>query len=324
MRCAAASDSGTIVDVVTHRIDHYSNAADPGAVWGRLVDLIAEFAGEAHDGLNPDDPIAIAFPGPISDHSTIVGAPTVVGPAADMPDLATIICERTGRPVYLLNDVSAAVWHFLDVVPTDRFMVVTVSSGIGSKLVDRSRPTPVLDDWPYAGEIGHITVDARVDAPVCDCGGRGHLGAISSGRGTENLARRRSRLDPVGFETSSCAIRFGATRDRLTNEEHLVPAAIAGDPWAWSVIREAQEPLAQVLAIAIVAASLSRVTIIGGFATILGSRYIDSLRDAVQGKFRPGLLDIPIADVIDFGPFGSEACLRGAGLFAAAMVRATR
>jgi predicted NBD/HSP70 family sugar kinase len=322
LRCAVISNSGDVTDLVTQRISSDLQHRNPETVWSRLFDLIEDFASANHPELRPEDPIAFAFPGPIVDHTRIIGAPTVVGPGAEMPDVVQILRDRTGRQVYLLNDVSAAAWHFLDVVAANRFMIVTVSSGIGSKLADRAHPDRVLDGWVYAGEIGHVVVDANLDAPLCDCGGRGHLGAIASGRGTENLARRMSRLEPSTFDRSLCSTSFGATQDRLTNEEHLVPAALAGDAWAWGVIRRAQEPLAQVLATVIVAASLERVLVIGGFAAGLGDRYIDTLRGAVATRTSPGLIDSRIDDVIGFGECAAEACLRGAGLFAASIVRA--
>jgi glucokinase len=108
----------------------------------------------------------------------------------------------------------------------------------------------------------------------------------------------------------------------LTNEEHLVPAALSGDAWTWEVISKAQAPLAQVLATAIVAASLERVLIIGGFAAALGDGYVNSLRDAVWAKIIPGLIHIRIDEVIMLGQSAGEACLRGAGLFAASLTRA--
>jgi glucokinase len=180
-----------------------------------------------------------------------------------------------------------------------------------------------MDAWPYAGEIGHVVVDFSLDAPMCDCGGSGHLGAISSGRGTENLAHRISQLNSAAFDESLCVTSFGATQSHFTNEDHLVPAARQGDAWAWDVISTAQGPLAQVLAALIVAASLENVLIIGGFAISLGDRYLACLREAVQRRIA-GMIDLQIDDVIQFGQSAGEACLRGAGLFAESVARPKR
>jgi len=321
LRCAVVSDSGSLSDVVTERIDRHSS--DPESLWRTLFDRVEAFAAASHAGLGPADPIAFAFPGPVADRSTIKAAPTVTGAATDMPDVVGILRDRTARPVYLLNDVSAAAWFYSNQVSANRFMVVTVSSGIGSKLFNRFDPAQVSDDWPYAGEIGHVVVDVSLDAPICDCGGRGHLGAIASGRGTENLARRMAHLNAAAFDKSLCVTSFGATQQDFTNEEHLVPAARTGDSWAWDVISTAQGPLAQVLAAVTVAASLESVLIIGGFAISLGDRYLACLREAVQRR-TAGLIDIPIEDVIRFGRAAGEACLRGAGYFAVSIARSRR
>jgi C7-cyclitol 7-kinase len=322
LRCAVTSGAGHVTGLVKRRIDFEPERRNPDALWTALFDAIEEFARAPHEGLAPEDPISFAFPGPVEDHKRIVGAPTLLGRAVDMPDVVGILRKRTGRPVYLLNDLSAAAWHYLDALDVDRFMVLTVSSGIGSKFADRSHRDGVLDRRAGSGEIGHVMIDADPEAPVCDCGARGHLGAIASGRGTETLANRRSLLDADSFDGSLCATAFGAARNRVTNEEHLIPAALAGDPWAWSVIGQAQEPLALVLATTIVGASLEKVLVIGGFAASLGARYLESLCDAVRARTASRLIELPIEEIIAFGASSDVACLCGAGAFAARMRRA--
>src|SRR5205823_8314994 len=136
--------------------------------------------------------------------------------------------------------------HVSRCLPCRRFMVVTVSSGIGSKIFDAGNARGVIDDLPYAGEIGHAKADESDDAPACDCGGKGHLGAIASGRGILRYAKRVAAIDPA-FLQSMCAGHFGATPGSLTNEDHLVPAAQLGDPWALNVVRHCTAPLARVL-----------------------------------------------------------------------------
>src|SRR5471030_1613204 len=87
LRCAVASESGQVSDLVSFRIDGDPRNREPEKLWNRIFDAIEKFAADAHAGLNPEDPIAIAFPGPIVDHASIIGAPTVAGNAAAMPDV---------------------------------------------------------------------------------------------------------------------------------------------------------------------------------------------------------------------------------------------
>src|SRR5262249_33551875 len=157
--------------------------------------------------------IVFSFPGPVAGHRTVLAAPTLFGRETNLAHLAEDLERATGRQVRLVNDVSAAAWYFSTRTTARRFFVVTVSSGIGSKLFDRAHSHVVIDDPPYAGEIGHMVVNSGPEAQLCDCGGFGHLGAIASGRAIEKTARR---LSP-------------AISTELTNEEHVIPAARAGD-----------------------------------------------------------------------------------------------
>ena len=75
---------------------------------------------------------------------------------------------------HIVNDVTALLAPYMrDDAPYSKTMLITVSSGIGSKLFDPV--IGVLDDVGYAGEIGHSVADPSAEAVRCDCGGRGHL-----------------------------------------------------------------------------------------------------------------------------------------------------
>nr|VFJ58000.1 MAG: glucokinase [Candidatus Kentron sp. FM]VFJ76586.1 MAG: glucokinase [Candidatus Kentron sp. FM]VFK21379.1 MAG: glucokinase [Candidatus Kentron sp. FM] len=194
-------------------------------------------------------------------------------------------------------------------------MVVTVSSGVGGKIFDRAHPAGVLDDPFYAGEIGHLVVDDSIDAPICDCGVQGHLGAIASGRGIEREAARRAIADPGAFGKSLCVTRLGATPENLTNEEHIVPAARAGDAWALDVVRDCSRPLAKILATIMLAAGLDRIIVIGGFALVLSETYLSLLREAFARVLRYDVLPGDMENRLELGDANEEACLLGAGEF---------
>lgn len=265
--------------------------------------------------LDPADPIIVSFPGPIAGNRHILHAPTVCGANTDFLDLAARMEQETGRPVHLLNDVSAAAWYLGSRTDVDRFLVVTISSGIGSKIFDRRHAARVLDEPAYAGEIGHLVVDDGPSAPVCDCGGRGHLGAIASGRGVERTARRRAREDAAGFTRSCVHTCRGGLPDSLTNEQHLVPAALAGDSWALAVLRDCTRPLARTLLCSTMTMGLERVFVIGGFAQALGAVYIDLLSSLVTELSQYYMLRDRINSLIAPGYTCGEPCLLGCGAF---------
>jgi glucokinase len=222
--------------------------------------------------------------------------------------------RATGRSVVLLNDLSAAAWHYVDVSPADRFMVVTVSSGIGSKLCDRQHAAKVLDQPAYAGEIGHYVVDDRVDAPMCDCGGRGHLGAIASGRGVERAVQRHAREDLLGFRASLLG-SMGVEAEQIRNEEHVVPAALAGDEWVLSIIQQNTRPLSRTLLGVFMAAGLERIYLIGGFAQALGERYLHIVRTQLTEMNRYAVARDAIAAAVQLAERDDEVCLEGCAAF---------
>src|ERR1700720_3267201 len=117
LRCGVAY--GTAIQGVTkHRVETY-------------------IAGAGY-AVGTRDPIVLAFPGPIENRRFALSAPTLYGKTnGQLPDLAGDLSRRTGRDVHILNDVSAATWGLSARTDAKRFMAVTVSSGIGSKLFDR-------------------------------------------------------------------------------------------------------------------------------------------------------------------------------------------
>jgi C7-cyclitol 7-kinase len=314
LRCAVADQDGIRGPVERVRVQGREDALTRTSAWDVIVSTIKTFAGEARSTLSPADPVVIAFPGPIRDHREILSAPTIQDDSLPIPDLSGEIERLTGRRVLLLNDISAAAWAISEDLALERFSVVTVSSGIGSKLFDRRHPDGVLDAPPYAGEIGHIVVDSSPTAPLCGCGGRGHLGAISSGRGVEALARRRAAEDPGAFARSECCRRFGARDCDLTNERHLVPAVLAGDDWALSVVAEATRPLARSLLTVVSATGAGKVVVIGGFAHAISDRYLEVLKSEMLLSSQYHILEPHLASLLALGP--RDSCLRGAAVFA--------
>lgn len=279
----------------------------------QILDYITNNSQKAHATI----PIVIAFPGPVTPQGRILQAPTINGVLGALPDLRARIESASGHPVFILNDISAAAWYFSSILPQSRFMVVTISSGIGSKIFDRGRSHGVLDDCAaYSGEIGHVTVDFNRDALLCDCGGSGHLGGISSGRGIERLARSRAQEDVQAFSASLCVKEWGATLNSISNENHLVPAILAKDRWAMQILEEGIRPLARVLSILTLGAGLECIVIIGGFATTIGQPFLDILWREMKKSLQYGVFDRKGDDFLILGDANEEACLMGAAIYA--------
>jgi predicted NBD/HSP70 family sugar kinase len=313
--CANPTNA-TLQSRIKRHIPNFLTKSAPATVWDELLQLICSYVTQVSELVQPSDPVIVSFPGPVDSAGRVIAAPTIIGRQSSFPDLRATISSATGRPTYLLNDMSAAAWHLSTVTNSARFIAVTISSGIGSKIFDRTSSRGVLDDVPYAGEIGHVLVDGDPTAPLCDCGSKGHLGAVSSGRGIERAARQQAEEDKTAFSKSLCATRFGAAGTTLNNESHLVPAALAHDPWAVDVIRRCTRPLGHMLRSLTVAAGLDRILVSGGFAQSLGPLYIEILQETMNTPDPfPGF---PIFDshFIQLCRPDDEVCLLGAATYA--------
>jgi predicted NBD/HSP70 family sugar kinase len=313
LRSAVMTSRGTLVNTRKVRISSAINGRSPAEIWTDVRSRLFSYVRENLEETSPGSPIIVSVPGPVNERGRLLQAPTLAGDESVIPDFRGELEKEFRRPVYFLNDLSAAAWYISTLIP-GRFLVVTVSSGIGSKLFDPA--IGVLDEIPFAGEIGHTMADFSPSAAICDCGGRGHLGAIASGRGIERMAREKARLAPHPFSLSECARRYHATRDTLNNEQHIVPAFLGGDPWATDIVSQCSRYLARSLVYSIVSAGLQRVVIIGGFALAAGHHYLDLLRAAARECGDYDLLREGLSERLVLGADNEEACLLGASVYA--------
>lgn len=314
LRLAVADDTGQMHRYARLRMPKSQSHFDGSQIWEFVLDSIARYVADVERRMQTVHAVSMAVPGPVTDGRRLVAAPTITG-HEPIPDLAGALEARTGRPVHLVNDVSAAAWHLGEYLDFDRFFIVTVSSGIGGKMFDRRHALRVLDNEPYAGEIGHLVVDTKPGAAPCDCGGRGHLGAISSGRGTERLAQRLASREDAHFRGSAVARMLNDSRVPITNEEHLIPAALNGDLWSLSVIDRAAQPLAQLLSALIASVGVDRIVVIGGFAQRLGAVYKDMLSGLISKHLSARAFSRFGGNRIVVCDDGQEICLAGAVAF---------
>jgi glucokinase len=198
--------------------------------------------------------LGVAFAGPIDSDGNVVAAPTLWGNRLTAPyALRDDIARRwPDARVRILNDVTAAGFRYLRSTE-EEFCIVTVSSGIGNKIFAGGRP--LVGPNGAGGELGHLRVDDSDDAPLCECGGRGHLGAVASGRGVLAYARKHV---PDG--------------DHLTSGD-LVAAFRRGEPWAVRMIERGAGPLGWALAAVHLGLGIERFVLFGGFALALGDAY---------------------------------------------------
>jgi C7-cyclitol 7-kinase len=212
--------------------------------------------------------VDVAFAGPIDPAGNVLAAPTLWGSRLTSPyPLGKDIARRwPNARVRIVNDVTAAGYRYLR-SSRDEFCIVTVSSGIGNKVFANGRP--LVGRNGAGGELGHLRVDDSDGAPVCECGGRGHLGAVSSGRAVLTYARRKAPQ--------------GSRAEALTSGD-LVASFRRDEPWALQIIEHCARPLGWALAAMHLGLGIERFVLVGGFALALGEAYAALVAQAAEAR----------------------------------------
>jgi glucokinase len=311
IRAAAVGPRGGLVEPVA-RADtpNHLDGRDHGDLQETVLAAMQQLAAGVLDGAGPDS-VCVAYPGPIDAEGHVLATPTVLG-AAGRPFPLGDACRRLwpGARLATVNDVTAAGYRYAADGARD-FAVVTVGSGIGHKLFLDSRPR--VGDGARGGEIGHLRLDYAPDAPLCECGGRGHLGGLASGRAVLAEARSRAERDAAAFARSELAGDPAAI-----DGPALASAFLAGDGFTTAVVEDATRYLGQALAALHLDSGVERIILVGGFAVALGEPY----RQLVARACAAACWDLgqDWDAMVETGEV--DAGLRGAGLIAAGLVRA--
>ncbi|MFI6291671.1 ROK family protein [Nonomuraea sp. NPDC050790] len=225
--------------------------------------------------------------------------------------LGALSAARPDVRWHVVNDVTAALLHLADgLAGQDRrkVLLVTVSTGIACRILDRRSGAIPTDDHGLQGEIGHLPASVsiagqRVDLR-CDCGEMNHVSSFSSGPGIRRLAEAVQRRDP----------------GRVAFEDSLVKALDAGDRTAGEILRAATLPVAEVVRTALcLDPELDLVAFTGGVTHALGAHYRRELLGhlTARGLYLTSTLSPGwIADRLMVCPAGQVDCLVGAGLAA--------
>jgi glucokinase len=248
---------------------------------GRLVAEMSALRA-ALDPAGQAGSVMVAFPGPVDQQERVLAAPTLWANGGPYPYALADDLRNAwpGTSVHVLNDVAAAGYRYMR-DEADAFCIVTVSTGIGNKVFVGGRP--FVGPRARGGEIGHVVVDPSPDAPACDCGGQGHLGAFASGRGLLQRAREEAERSPEAFRRSILVRDVGLEPSGLTAEA-LARAYRVEDDWATQRVNQGANALAGVLATIHLAIGVERFVLIGGFALGLGRRFADTVCAMIDAR----------------------------------------
>lgn len=308
-----AEDFSSVHDVrrvPTEGLARYPGAAAADLQRRVLTQLTAELSGylESPPGSRADA-VGLSFAGPMTADGVALAAPTIWGDGGAPLQVGDELSMRLGVPVMVANDITAAAWRYA-ATETEPFCLITVSSGIGSKVFRQGEV--LVDTDGFGGELGHWRVDPSPDAVACDCGGRGHLGGIASGRGVLLAVRRAAAARPREFARSLLADAAAGQPDEITNQ--AVAAAVrAGDDFTSGLVREALRTLAMAVGSVFAAIGVRRYLFIGGFAVGCGPRFIELLGDELVQLGCFGLSAAQARSMLALGAADDDHSLIGLG-----------
>ncbi|WDE04628.1 ROK family protein [Thalassomonas viridans] len=272
----------------------------------------------------PDCPLAIAFPGPVSPSGMVTSAPTLWGDEVRRVDFLGDCKKRFQRRVVLMNDISAAVWRYAgksvgksadksaetSLKGSEDFCLFTISSGVGNKVFLGGKV--LLNEHGLGGELGHCQLAFDEYALPCDCGGSGHLGALASGRGIEQLSRHMASAAPAEFAVSELA-RLCREDISQIDTRKFIAALQSGDEFCRRVLKRSQHYLVQAMSHLYHSIGIKRFIFIGGFCCAAGQLYLDNLKQVVREFSWFGLAESDMENMCRLGALDDDHSLLGLG-----------
>ena len=260
--------------------------AGPEAVMGRIVETYNKVIERSPAGSCPAA-IGIGSPGPLDPVSGVVfRSPNL--PGWDNVPLGEKLAQMTGIPVHVDNDANLAALgeYYFGAGKGSRHMVyVTVSTGIGGGFI--------LDGHIYrgtgggAGEVGHMVLDPG--GPLCGCGRRGCLEALSSGTA---MAFRARELVAAG--RGRAILREAGDNPVNITAVSVAKASASGDPEATGIICAAGKYLGMGMANILNLINPDRL-VLGGGAMGAGRVLWDSMeRELAARALSPALRQVNV------------------------------
>ena len=273
-----------------------------------LVETAAAAFAEATKGIptNRLSAIGIGAPGVVDTSTGVLRVAPQLGTLRDVP-LAAQLEARLGLPVVIASrSKAAAVGEHLFGAGRDsaHLLYVWIGSGVAAGVI--LGDTLQLGATSAAGALGHVVV--AEDGPMCDCGGRGCLQAVSSGPA---LARRALELLRAGEESAVERLVDGVLD--VVDADVILRAAAGGDALAIRVLDESGVYLGRAIAMAVNLLNPDTV-IVGG---PVGEPAAPFLIPAIERELRARALSIPRAAVrVVPGTLGENAGAIGAAALA--------
>lgn len=257
------------------------------AVVDGFVEIIEGLIKESGEGFGSPVAIGLGVPGVVDAEAGIARYAANVG-WRNLP-LVTMLHDRFALPVALGHDVRCAGLAEARVgagAGVDSSFFLSIGTGIAGASARYGQMES--GSTGQAGEVGHLIV--RPGGPLCGCGNRGCLEAISS--------------------ASRIAERYSKARGSRFTAQQVVEQVRGGDSLAIQVWNEAMDALADALAAVTVLTDPGRV-VIGGGLSLAGDTLIEPL-----ARMLPTRLMFRSPPTLAVTELGDRAGAIGAGLLA--------
>ncbi|MGM0439992.1 MAG: ROK family protein [Chlamydiota bacterium] len=267
--------------------------------------------------------ISIGFAGPIPEDGTITYAPNIWGESSH-PLYRSQLESKFKLPVTIVNDMTAAIYRYGKASRYSncrRISLITISTGIGSKLFDIGQGKVIMDEKGRVGEIGHATIAS----PHIFLKGKplqGQLEHYASGRGTAELCSLMgsdSNYSDLYHDSllHQAILAHNTTLGKI-DKNLLAPLILenakAGDPFSLQVLRESIHLFAYVLHIVILSSAPDKIILMGGFAQNGGELYRKILIEELTAINVHGYSHQELDTMVEFGINDDYNGLIGAGL----------
>ncbi|GAA2725342.1 ROK family transcriptional regulator [Cellulomonas aerilata] len=158
----------------------------------------------------------ISVPGPV-DPATLRPSQPPIMPGWDAYPVAEHLHDGFGVPVLVENDANAMALgeYSSGYLDCRALCLVKVSTGIGTGIVIDGRVYQGIDGG--AGDIGHVRLSGHDDA-VCQCGARGCLAAVASGRAVAQALTAEGIPAASGRDVRALLSRGDVAATRRTQE----------------------------------------------------------------------------------------------------------
>ena len=213
-RVAITDLAGTILD--SEQID-VDVAAGPEDTLEAVATAAKDLLTRADGGAPPLAAMGISVPGPIDPDSGRPSQPPILPGWDAYPITDYLQAALDGVPVLAANDADAAALgeHTARYAHTRAFCLVKVATGIGTGIIIDGAIYRGADGG--AGDIGHVRLRDRGDA-ICQCGGRGCLAAVASGRAVAAKLAEAGFPAKSGHDVASLLAQGNPEASRLTQE----------------------------------------------------------------------------------------------------------